>query len=801
MTSIPRSILAARASSALAGAYALLGGLITLCGWLFEVERLKDWIGSGVTMKANTAIAMSAAGAAVLIGAFAPARVVARRILALGVALLGGITLVEHVFGLNLGIDTLFFDETPGARATAAPGRMGPPAAASFLGLGVALFLAQSERVRHVPAVLALLVLGISSLSIIGYLYGAEAMYTMPRLTGIALQTATQLLALSVGVLVIASRTKPLITEDSDAGMLARRLLPAALLIPAFAGWLRLEGQRAGLYDTQFGAALHTVVQMLLLSALAWWAVQAIRVRDARREYAERQRRASEERFRSVLDASAVPFAVLAPVRDDTGLIIDFKWTYVNKAAADSFGREAHEVMGRQVSNVLPGSWDEPGLLDRYASVADSNRVERFELRSSANGIDGWFQVVASPLDGEVAVWFADVSERKRQEIELRAADRRKDEFLATLAHELRNPLAPIRQASLLSRKSGLTDAQRQWCNEVIERQVQHMSLLLEDLLDVSRITRGTLQLRRQATSLKAVIESAVETARPLVDSKQHTLTVSLPPSDVLIDVDPLRMAQVISNLLTNAAKYTDARGAIDVAAELEQHDLVVSVADTGIGLAAESMREIFSMFSQVQSAKERSEGGLGIGLALTKGLVELHGGAIQVDSPGLGRGSTFSVRVPNALVEHFVGSIAHSTNAEPRRALRIIVADDNADAAKSLSLLLGSDGHDVHVAHDGEEALQLYGAVQPDVVLLDIGMPKLDGYETARNIRARDSTVLLIATTGWGQVSDKENALRSGFNHHLTKPVDFHVLTKLIANFAKEQDGFRRGAHAPSAT
>jgi CheY-like chemotaxis protein/nitrogen-specific signal transduction histidine kinase len=374
-------------------------------------------------------------------------------------------------------------------------------------------------------------------------------------------------------------------------------------------------------------------------------------------------------------------------------------------------------------------------------------------------------------------------AEYARAEAALRDADRRKDEFLATLAHELRNPLAPIRQAALLSRSPGATEQQRAWAHDVITRQVQNMSLLLDDLLDISRITRGTLELRRQPTSLASIVESAVETARPAIDDKRQTLTIDLPDRPVELDVDPLRISQVLSNLLTNAAKYTDPEGHISLYGEIDGAEVVIHVRDDGIGISAEQLPRIFEMFSQVREIQERSAGGLGIGLALSRGLVELHGGRIAARSAGLGQGSEFSIHLP------FVANtpaepVAEKADSVPSRPRRVLIADDNVDAGESLAMLLQLDGHEVGIARNGPEALELYERMRPEIAILDIGMPGLSGYDVARRIRQRNDAaqVTLIALTGWGQEADKARAMAAGFHHHFTKPVEPSTLSALIS-------------------
>jgi PAS domain S-box-containing protein len=379
---------------------------------------------------------------------------------------------------------------------------------------------------------------------------------------------------------------------------------------------------------------------------------------------------------------------------------------------------------------------------------------------------------------------FHDVTQRRRAEQALRDTDRRKDEFLATLAHELRNPLAPIRQATRILRAETATEAQKRWCQDVIDRQVHYMALLIDDLLDISRVSRGTLELRVETTELAAVIEAAIETARPIIDAKRHKLSVEIPREAVQFAADPLRVAQVLSNLLTNAAKYTDPQGQIRMRACGDGESITISVADSGIGIPTAELESVFAMFSQVKTSQDRSDGGLGIGLALSKGLVELHGGTIQATSAGLGQGSEFVVRLPHRVLS--AAALPETTQAAataPARHRRILIADDNHDAADSLAVLLQMHGHEVTVVRDGREALTTINAVRAEIALLDIGMPELDGYEVARQVRQNTlgRAVTLIAVTGWGQDRDKARALGAGFNHHLTKPIEPTQLLDLI--------------------
>ncbi|SEL19339.1 PAS domain S-box-containing protein [Roseateles sp. YR242] len=381
-------------------------------------------------------------------------------------------------------------------------------------------------------------------------------------------------------------------------------------------------------------------------------------------------------------------------------------------------------------------------------------------------------------------------AERARARADLQAADRRKDEFLATLAHELRNPLAPIRQAALLSSAPQATEAQKRWSHGVIERQVQHMALLLDDLLDISRITRGALSLRLEEVELNAVIESAVETARPTIEGRQHQLQVELPKRALHFEGDALRLAQVVANLLTNAAKYTEPGGKLLIRANAQGAEVLIEVCDNGIGIPRESLGEVFNMFTQLRRAGGRLNEGLGIGLALTRGLVELHGGRIDAYSEGAGCGSRFVVRLP---LRHAVPAAPAAGRpwANASGPLSILVADDNRDAAESLGHLLRLQGHKVVLAFDGQEALDAFEHEPVDACLLDIGMPRVDGNEVARRLRTRNDRrpPVLVAITGWGQMTDREDAIAAGFDHHLTKPVDPDKLMQLLARHHMDHD------------
>ncbi|HVR30772.1 MAG TPA: response regulator [Thermoanaerobaculia bacterium] len=384
----------------------------------------------------------------------------------------------------------------------------------------------------------------------------------------------------------------------------------------------------------------------------------------------------------------------------------------------------------------------------------------------------------------------ASAARLRQSEEALRQADQRKDEFLAILAHELRNPLAPIRTAVQLMRIKELPEEQRACTREVIDRQVEQLVRLIDDLMDVSRITRGLITLQREPVDLTAVIASAVETARPLIDGRGQSLSVQLPRRALQVRGDAARLAQVVGNLLNNAAKYTPEKGGIRVRLYSEDGHAVIAVSDNGIGIPEDMLSKVFDLLTQVDHPLERTHGGLGIGLALVRRIVEMHGGEVTAVSAGPGQGAEITIRLALLAEERAPAPTAgdraeRSQHVVPSR--RILVVDDNQDAAGLIALLLRLAGQEVHTAHDGEEALAVAAAERPDVILLDLAMPRLNGYETAKRIRqepwGRD--VVLIALSGWGQRQDRDRTAQAGFYAHLVKPVGEAELLSALAGLA----------------
>jgi signal transduction histidine kinase/ActR/RegA family two-component response regulator len=652
---------------ALSGFAALSGGL-SLAGWFTGIYRLTDWGGTGITIKANTALAVLLCGLGLVCYTLLPkARAVAMS-LGVVVALIGGLTLSQYFTGVNLQIDELLAREAPGAKATASPGRMGPPASVSFLLMGVALVCLASgkSRQRFVPG-LAITVIAITLLSLTGYLYGAEVMYSAPRLTGISVQTTVMLLTMALAALASVPDRHPLraLLETGTAGMLARHLAPIVILLPLAVGWLRLVGQNLGWYDTAFGAALRTLVEIALLAGLSWWMVVLVR---------------------------------------------------------------NHEAATRET-------------------------------------------------------------------------ERRKDEFLALLAHELRNPLAPVTNTLALLERERAGDAILGESLGIMRRQMNHMVRLVDDLLDVSRISRGKLELRTARVDVRSALRQAVEMTRPLAEESGHEFVVDLPGEPLYVNGDSSRLAQAFGNILNNACRYTPRGGRITVHAERQGNELSLSVADNGIGLPADKLEAIFGMFTQVDGSLERNTGGLGLGLHLVRELIEMHGGRATASSAGLGQGSEFRIHLPlaeGALPSEEVPGepimdepkTLAPLHAQPEARARILVVDDNRDSALTLSMLLKRKGNDVATAFDGEAAVEQAAAFQPEIILLDIGLPKLNGYDACRAIRSesRNPSLLIVALTGWGQEEDRRQAEAAGFDAHLTKPVDHGLLASTLARLQAGQ-------------
>ncbi len=504
---------------------------------------------------------------------------------------------------------------------------------------------------------------------------------------------------------------------------------------------------------------------------------------------AELRRHAEEARAQFETLLNAAPLGVI--LVDE-----DFRIAAVNPIALPLIGEG--DLIGRDYDSVVRAAWssaDADAITRRFRHTLQTGEPhlvpEFIALRKDRNVMEYYeWQVSRIPLPGGkrgVVCYFRDISKSVLAREALREADTRKDEFLATLSHELRNPLAPLRSSLEIVKRLATMPQNASAALAIMDRQLSHLVRLVDDLLEVSRITRGQVELRREHVRLDAAIHGAIETSEPLIRAGNHRLIVSLPDEPLMLDADPVRLAQIFGNLLNNAAKYSEKGGQIEIAARRDGEEALVTIRDSGDGIEAEQLPKLFQIFTRGERSARRNQSGLGIGLALVRRLTEMHGGRVEASSEGIGKGSCFSVRLP-LNVRQVAAPKARGREHSSIESLSVLVVDDNKDAAESLAMLLRTAGAEVHVAHDGPTALAEFERAEPHVVLLDIGMPDMDGCEVARRLRevARPDRVTLVALTGWGQDEDRRRVREAGFDHHLVKPVDLASLQTLLTSVAR---------------
>jgi PAS domain S-box-containing protein len=560
--------------------------------------------------------------------------------------------------------------------------------------------------------------------------------------------------------------------------------------------WDILDRLTAGERLTEFPARLRckdgSIKQVLIDSSVRWKDGKFVHTRCFTRDVTERARAEA-----ALVDARARLHAAL-----EAGSIATWTWDITsNKLFADAkvpqlFNLPAEEANGGSLDRYVEAI--HPEDVDRVVAALNQavDRDELYEADYRIVQADGSVRWVTARGKAErdatgqpvrMPGVLVDITARRLLEDALRDADRRKDEFLATLAHELRNPLAPLRNSLEILKIPRLDSGTLQQTRAMMERQVHHLVRLVDDLLDVSRVTRGKIELRKESVELANVVARAVETVQPLIAVQGHRLDLSLPNESLLLDADPVRLAQVVGNLLVNAAKYTEANGHIWLAATREGDAVTLRVRDDGIGIAPELLPQIFELFVQADHTSSKAQGGLGVGLTLAQNLVQMHGGTIEAHSAGLGKGSEFVVRLPLLVREQESPSErveAGGVLERPSTGRRVLVVDDNRDAATSLAMLLRMLGHEAEIAHDGVTALASASTFLPHLVLLDIGMPGMDGYEVARRLRQQPGmeSIMLAALTGWGQMEDRRRTLEAGFHHHLVKPLEVSALEQVLS-------------------
>jgi len=647
-----------------------------LIGWMTNNEILKGSLAAGIAVKTNTAIAFLCSAIALALHLKENSKNtlhLTEGTLGLIVTLIGALTLIQHFFEWNLGIDELLFSEPEGVTATTSPNRMGPPASICFILSGISILLLSTRRgyAAEIASKLGVLIGVIALLPSLGYLFGAKEIYGLAGYTGISLTTALLLLILSTAIIssCTGSAMLTLLQSPDAGGVLARRLLPPALFLPPLLGYVRTIGERSGLYDAALGRSLLIVAFILIFARLVW--------------------------------ASA-----------------------------------------------------------RVLQTTDKERLDLFESERAAR------------------------SNAER-------ANRFKDEFLATLSHELRTPLNAILGWTQLLKRKFKDNPELSSGLDIIERNSKLQAQLIADLLDMSRIISGKLRLELKQVNLAHILQAAIETIRISAEEKQITIEKHLGETDVIVLGDPNRLQQVFWNILSNSVKFTPSGGYIVISLRVEENVAEVSVTDTGQGIAPELLNQIFDRFIQADSSTTRKHGGLGIGLSVVKELIGLHKGAVSAISPGPGHGSTFFVTIPLASVSPTAQKAIEAHDKLPSqdislRDIRVLVVDDDSDARKVTGNILSQYHAEVSFAASANEALSLLKEFSPHVLVSDIGMPDLDGYHLIETIRSQKQTsefeMPAIALTAFVREEDKAKAIKSGYQAHLSKPVDAHDLVALVS-------------------
>ncbi len=827
-----------------ASLYALVGGLVSLTGWAADIPLLADWGRDGIAIQPNASLAAIFAGLGLL--ALMNGRTRAATLLAVVVTLIGATALLQWLTGIDLEFvnTALMFDRTWGRNGVISPGRMGPPGSVCWTLVGVALALAarSSSAARRIVPTLGLAAFALALLSVIGYLYSSNPLYSVAQLTVIALQTATFILAVSIALVAAVPEHIPMrwLLADGATGMVARRTLPLIIVLPLVLGRLRLAGETLGLYDSRFGTAIFSLLMITTLSALVGWTIATISRHERALRKSERrltdtlaernvtarqleQDQAALTRLQS-LSTKLVPAGDLQTLLGEivaasaeltgTGMGSILLWDPTTQrlriaahrgydaALRDYFEQRefapphpASTALERLVVDDIDGL---PPALTEVSEIALLRREGIRALQSTAlvdregnllGRLSNHFATPHQPSERELryvdllARITADVIERASAEQALRDSNRHKDAFIATLAHELRGPLAPMMNSLELLERAGNDAVIAARARGILLRQLRQLTRLVDDLVDVSRISRDKLELRKGRVELRPILDQAIESCAELARTLGHELSVSVDPHPIHLHADPARLVQVFGNLLNNAYKYTSPNGRIGLRAGREDGALVVRVTDSGIGIAPEELESVFEIFTQSGGSVNQQQGGLGIGLYLVKRLVELHDGSVEARSAGTGYGSEFVVRLP-ILTDEAVAEDAVRNGPSPTIVpKRFLVVDDNRDSVSTLDALLQLHGHETRTAHDGAQALGLLDAFHPDVVLLDLGMPNLNGFDTCRRIRELPwgGGVLIVALTGWGSPEDRRRTNEAGFDHHFIKPVEYGALMQVL--------------------
>jgi PAS domain S-box-containing protein len=811
ITVVPRRV------AAIAGLCAVIGGAGALLGWMINVPRLTDWRNDGISMFPNTAVCAVLCGLSLLINAARPTRAIA--LLACLVILIAGLTLIEHVTGVSLRIDTLLFHRTWGQRAAAAPMRMGPPATISFLMLGTALLLLGLSRPARggVAALLGVGVVAISMLSVIGYLYGAHQMYSIPRVTAIAQQTASVILILGIGVIASVSERMPMrsILQSGTAGMLARRALPVLFIISLTLGWARVWIERVGLVDTEFGTAMRTLVELALLSSLLWWAVEMVGSHERALTQSEAEVRRQSRQLATFLETAAICLHRVGP----DGTIL-----WANDAELQTLGYARDEYVGR---NIADFHVDQDVIADILARLHRGEKL--FEREARMRCRDGEIKIVL--IDSSV-LWdqgrfvhtqcfTRDITQSRAAEAALReakeaaeAANIAKDNFVATLSHELRTPLTPV--LATLSAWENAADFPPSLRDDMqmVRRNIDLEARLIDDLLDLTGIVRGKFTLNLEPLDVHELMRTVVRMYRGELEAGRFTVTQRLAATNCIVRGDPGRLQQVFWNVLKNAVKFTPQGGQIEVSTRnADDGDRVqILVRDNGLGISREALARLFRPFEQGSDEIVKRYGGLGLGLTIARSLLIAHGGEIAAESDGLGSGATFILTLPcvaSRLAAQATPVASPSSSSSPSkldgaaatapvvgaaasRTFRLLLVEDHADTARVLARLLSGNGHTVEVANSIRQAMAAFDRDGKfDFMVSDLGLPDGSGVDLIRQIRQQLGLgIPAIALSGYGMEEDIARCKAAGFDDHVTKPVNLQKLEETIQRVAGAQRG-----------
>ena len=772
-------------------------GLCVLIGWCFHLPALTTVLPGLVSMKPNTALCVLSGGVSLFLLTQTDAprwRHQTAMVLAAAMALIGALTLLEYLTGRSLGMDEWLFRDPA---ISAAPGRMAPMTSVNTLCLGFALLLLRFPRRIVLAHALALGTAFTSILAIVGYCYGVASFYQAGHFTAVAVHTSGAFLCLCVGVWCVGSQAgfMRIVTNAETSGTLVRSCIPAAAALPFLIGWVRVQGVRLGWYGPEVGVVIVAMANATAFVALLSVAAWSLRAAERRRARDQQSLRESEEKYRSLFTSIDTGFCVIEMLWDRQGRPSDYRFLEVNPAFEAHSG--LRDAVGRTIRELHPDF--EQGWLDRYGRVAQTGEAARFIEGSDVLG--RWFDVYAFALSDagnrRVATLFSDISERRQAELavhaakaEAEAASRAKDDFMAALSHELRTPLTPVLMAA-----SDLCDDPTLAGNvratlRMMQRNIGLEARLIDDLLDLTRITKGKLALRAQDCEVHSLVGLALEIVRDEAQAKGIGLGVELAAKRTHFVGDPARVQQVFWNLLKNAVKFTPAGGQVSIRSRDEGDRLVIEVKDTGMGLAPEYLERIFNPFEQAGLVNNAKFGGLGLGLAIAKAIVEMHGGTIRAESAGLGQGATF--RVELAAAERPLG-IAGATEHDEAAFVadgpevlsvvgspRLLLVEDHEATLQVLTRLLSRAGYTVTSASSVAAARETAENARFDLVISDIGLPDGTGVELMETLSSRYG-LRGIALTGYGMEEDLRRSQEAGFVEHLVKPVDFAHLRRAI--------------------